>query len=167
MNFGPLPTACAHCSSESLPDPWELSAYVASGAGFLQGGLQRENWERAITAITKALMKDTCHPGINILIKHVGSVFRRLFTIALDDIKQGHELSSIMKLLPPAVECHLKHEFDEMLWNLMVSSAVKTHVALEPMYSSLNPNLPTFHPDHLDNGNEKEKTYILDHLTNE
>eukprot|EP00979_Chaetoceros_neogracilis_P011309 scaffold2751_cov154-Chaetoceros_neogracile.AAC.3 len=152
---------------ESLPDPWELKEYVATGAGFLQGGLQRENWERAITSITKALMKDTCHPGVNFLIKHVGSIFRRLFTISLDDIKQGHQLSSTMKLLPPAVESHLKHEFDEMLWNLMVNSATKSHVSLEPMYSSLNPNLPTFHPDHLENGNGRDETYTLDENTKE
>ena len=81
----------------------------------------------------------------------------------MDDIKQGHELSSTMKLLPPAVESHLKYNFDEMLWNLMVNAATKSHVSLEPMYSTLNPSIPTFHPEHLDNGAENEDmTYKQD-----
>ena len=74
----------------------------------------------------------------------------------MDDIKQGHELYSTMKLLPPAVESHLKYNFDEMLWNLMVNAATKSHVSLEPVYSTLNPSIPTFHPEHLDNGAENE-----------
>lgn len=35
---------------DSLPDPNELNGLVPTGAGYLQGGLQRENWERAITS---------------------------------------------------------------------------------------------------------------------
>ena len=33
-----------------------------------------------------------------------------------------------------------------MIWDLMETAANKTHVSLEPMYSSLDPTLPTFHP---------------------
>lgn len=32
--------------TEAFPDITEMKEYVASGAGYLQGGLQRENWER-------------------------------------------------------------------------------------------------------------------------
>jgi hypothetical protein len=32
--------------AEAFPDISKMKAYVASGAGYLQGGLQRENWER-------------------------------------------------------------------------------------------------------------------------
>lgn len=32
---------------ESFPNVGAMKEYVASGAGYLQGGLQRENWERA------------------------------------------------------------------------------------------------------------------------
>ena len=32
--------------AEAFPDITKMKAYVASGAGYLQGGLQRENWER-------------------------------------------------------------------------------------------------------------------------
>jgi hypothetical protein len=50
-----------------------LKEYVTSGAGYLQGGLQRENWERATLAIVKMNSKKC--PGINFFIKHVGSIF--------------------------------------------------------------------------------------------
>jgi len=32
--------------AEAFPDITEMKEFVASGAGYLQGGLQRENWER-------------------------------------------------------------------------------------------------------------------------
>lgn len=64
---------------DTLPDPYELKEYVSSGTGYLVGGLQRENWERAMVQITKVCVKDVSHPGINYLIKHVGLIFRRLF----------------------------------------------------------------------------------------
>ena len=131
---------------ESIPDPYELKEYVPTGAGYLQGGLQRENWERAITSITKMTVKRISHPGINFLIKHVGSILRRLFSIALEDVKHGDELSATFKLVPTAVESHLVRMFDDMLWELMVNAAEKSHLSLEPMYSSLDPTLPTFLP---------------------
>ena len=68
----------------ALPDPYQLRKYVPNGTGYLGGGLQRENWERAMVQITRVCVKDVSHPGINYLIKHVGSIFRRLFTLALE-----------------------------------------------------------------------------------
>ena len=70
----------------ALPDPYQLRKYVPNGTGYLGGGLQRENWERAMVQITRVCVKDVSHPGINYLIKHVGSIFRRLFTLALEVI---------------------------------------------------------------------------------
>ena len=130
--------------AESLPDPFDLRAYVASGAGYLGGGLNRENWERAITAITKMSVKKISHPGINFLVKHVGQIFRNLFSIALEDVKKGEEFSATLKLMPSVVEAHLIKLFDNMLWKLMEESSKSSHTSLEPMYSTLDPCLPTF-----------------------
>ena len=118
---------------------------MPTGAGYLQGGLNRENWERAITAIVQTCMKQCTHPGINFLIKHVGYILRQLFYIALEDMKSGEEFSSTFQLIPPAIERHLLRRFDEMLWDVMKNAGDKSHVALEPMYSTMDPNLPTFH----------------------
>ena len=120
---------------EALPDPFELKKVVGNATGYLGGGLQRENWERAMVQITKVCVKNVSHPGINYLIKHVGCIFRKLFSLALDDIKTGEQLSSTFKLLPTAVEKHLLTEFDVMLWALMENAANMTHLALEPMVS--------------------------------
>lgn len=133
--------------TESIPDPFELRDRVPNGTGYLQGGLQRENWERAITSIVRLTVKNTSHPGINFLIKHVGQIFRRMFSIALEDVKRGEEFSATFKLIPPAVETFLTGKFDEMLWDVMMDAAKLSHQSLEPMYSTLDPNLPTFHPD--------------------
>jgi hypothetical protein len=120
---------------EALPDPFQLREMVPNVTGYLSGGLHRENWERAMVQITKVCVKETSHPGINYLIKHVGSIFRRLFTLALDDVKQGEEFSATFKLLPRSVEKHLIGEFDDMLWDLLQSVAEQTHCSLEPMVS--------------------------------
>ena len=37
---------------DALPDPYKLKDLVANGTGYLAGGLQRENWERAMVQIT-------------------------------------------------------------------------------------------------------------------
>jgi len=133
--------------AEAMPDPSHLKEYVPSGAGYLQGGLQRENWERATLAIVKMSSKKISHPGINFFIKHVGSIFRRLFLVGIHDLKQGSaDVSIKFKLLPDGIESHLVTKFDNMVWNLMENAANKTHVSLEPMYSTLDPSLPTFHP---------------------
>jgi Dynamin family len=118
---------------EALPDPFQLKEIVGNATGFLGGGLQRENWERAMVQITRVCVKQVTHPGINYLIKHVGCIFRRLFSLALEDVKHGEELSATFKLLPTAVEKHFLIEFDDLLWGLMENVASMTHLALEPM----------------------------------
>ena len=121
---------------DSLPDPFEMIDLVPNVTGYLGGGLQRENWERAMVQFTRVCVKDVSHPGINYLIKHVGTVFRRLFSLALDDVKMGEEFSATFKMLPTAVEKYLVCEFDSMLWGLMENVSSQTHGALEPMVSS-------------------------------
>lgn len=130
---------------DALPDPYQLKGMVANATGYLAGGLQRENWERAMVQITSVCIKDVSHPGINYLIKHVGSLFRRLYSLAMDDIKHGEQFSSTFQQLPQIVERHLAHHFDEMLWELLSHASELTHASLEPMYSTVDPNLPTFH----------------------
>ena len=132
--------------TEALPDPFELKDFVANATGHLGGGLQRENWERAMVQVTKVCMKDVSHPGVNYLIKHVGTIFRRLFGLALNDAKLGEEFSATFKLLPKAVEKYLMIQFDEMLWSVMSGAAEKIHCSLAPMYSTVNPDIPTFIP---------------------
>jgi Dynamin family len=131
---------------EALPDPFSLREFAPTGAGYLNGGLQREDHEHTMTQITKACLKKITHPGINYLVKHAGYILRRLFSVALDDIKAGEELSSTFKLMPRNVELFLKAEYDKMLWGLMTNAADLTHQVTEAMYSTINPNLPTFHP---------------------
>jgi tRNA(Glu) U13 pseudouridine synthase TruD len=93
-------------------------------------------------------------------VKHVGSLLRRLFSLALEDIKQGEEFSAAFKLLPNAVEKHLLSAFDTMLWDRMTEAADKTHSAMEPMYTTINPNLPTFHASDAPHyNNSEEETY--------
>lgn len=94
--------------------------------------------------ITKLCVKEVTHPGINYFVKHIGVIFRRLFPLALKDLSQGEEFSSMLKLLPLRVEGFLIQKYDDMLWSLLVGVAEKTHCALEPMYSTVDPNLPTF-----------------------
>jgi hypothetical protein len=49
-----------------------------------------------------------------------------------------------------------------MLWDLMKDAADKTHCAMEPMYTTINPNLPTFHASYTPHGNKSdEETYVL------
>ena len=59
--------------AEAFPDISSMKDHVASGAGYLQGGLQRENWERATLSIVKMTSSITVHPGINFFIKHIVS----------------------------------------------------------------------------------------------
>ena len=120
----------------ALPDTFALKELVGNATGFLGGGLQRENWERATVQVVRVCVKQVSHPGINYLIKHIGCIFRRLFTLALEDVKQGEELSSTFRLLPTAVEKHFLNEFDILLWNLMEDVASTSHTSLEPMVGS-------------------------------
>lgn len=131
---------------DTLPEPHGLKKYLANSTGFLGGGLLRENWERAMVQVTKVCVKEVTQPGINYFVKHVGSIFRRLFRLALDDVRQGEEQSFTFKLLPSTVEQYLVTQFDDMLWALMDTVTEKTQFALEPFYSSVDPNLPTFYP---------------------
>lgn len=131
---------------DALPDPYELKELVPNVTGYLAGGLQRENWERATVEIVRTCLREVSHPGINYLVKHVGNIFRRLFRLAMDDITQGERFSSTFKLMPRGVEKELNDHFDNVLWKLMVNAAEKTHLSLEPMYSTVDPTLPTFNP---------------------
>jgi len=121
-----------------------LQSLVPTATGYLGGGLQNENWENAMVKITQACLRDVSHPGINYLIKHIGSVFRRLFDIALDDVRQGEMFSSEYQLVPPSIDSFLRDSFDDLLWSLMVECANNAHMFLEPMYSTVDPTLPTF-----------------------
>lgn len=126
---------------EELPDPYKLKDQVANATGYLADGLQRENWERGMTQVATTCLKNGSPPGINFLFKHVGHIYRRLFIVALDDVKHGEHYSIEFKLLPSAVEKHLVRGFDEMLWSLLVNAAKDTHKALEPKYSTVDPTL--------------------------
>lgn len=144
---------------DSLPDPYELKDKVANVTGYLNSGLQRENWEHAMVQIIKVCVKEVSHPGVNYLIKHVGNIFRRLFTLALDDVKTGEENSATFQLLPSSVENCLISKFEETLWNVMHNAADKTHCALEPMYSTVDPHLPTFSAQSANLTHQSENTY--------
>ena len=74
-----------------------------------------------------------------------GSIFRRLFQIALADAKLRPETSRLIEICP-GLEQRLIDEFDERLWDLLEVAADKTHLSLEPMFSILNPTLPNFNP---------------------
>lgn len=146
---------------DALPDPYELERLVPNVTGYLAGGLQRENWERATVEIVRTCLREVSHPGINYFVKHVGNIFRRLFRLAMDDITQGERFSSTFKLMPRGVEKELNDHFDKVLWKLMENAAEKTHLSLEPMYSTVDPTLPTFNPStfheaHMDNDNVHE-----------
>lgn len=57
--------------TEAFPDISAMKEYVASGAGYLQGGLQRENWERATLSIVKVSSVyggPLTHPNARILL---------------------------------------------------------------------------------------------------
>jgi hypothetical protein len=78
-----------------------MKNFVPTGAGYLQGGLQRENWERCTLAIVRMASKTSILPGINFLIKHVGSIFRSLFQAALIDMTyQNSNTEQLMKNCP-------------------------------------------------------------------
>jgi hypothetical protein len=145
---------------EALPNPELLRDKIPNITGYLSDGLHRENWEHAMVEIIRVSMKDASHPGINYLIKHVGSIFRRLFLLALDDIKEGEKLSATFKLLPNAVEKFLITQFESMLWELMEEASKQIYSSLEPMYSTIDPTLPTFHE--YTNANDEPKYVVRD-----
>lgn len=145
---------------EAMPDPFEIKDHVANATGYLVGDLHREAWERAVVQICKNLMEKVTHPGANYLVKHIGSIFRRLFTLALEDIKHGQEHSATYKLVPEAVERYLVTQFEAMLWTLMQDAAEKMNCVLEPMYSTVDPHLPTFNPTSLGAGCDARTKYV-------
>ena len=145
---------------ESFPNVSEMKDYVASGAGYLQGGLQRENWERATLSIVKTTSKTAMHPGINFFIKHAGAIFRNLFQVALKDISNLPETKHLFDICP-SMESFVTNKFDDMVWALMENAAATTHLAIEPYYSCLDPNLPNFRPPEQDSDNEDEEEVDL------
>lgn len=73
-------------------------------------------------------------------VKHLGFIFRRLFTHALEEIKEGYEFSHQFRLLPAAVETHLASSFDVMLWKLLKKAASNLHTTLGTIFSVIDPN---------------------------
>ena len=145
---------------DALPDPFELKDQVANVCGYLCGGLQHENWERAMVEITRVCLKDVSEPGLNFIVKHVGCIFRRLFMIALNDVRQGEEFSAEFQLIPTGLERFLVSEFDEMLWDLLVKASSELNSSMEPMYSTIDPNLLDYRKvskQELENGEEEEE----------
>lgn len=114
-----------------------------NATGYGTGQMNYENWERSLVQTIQATMKKLVNPGINFLMKHIGSILRSLIDLAFEDVKTGEIMSSKYNLIPPSVEKHLHTKFEDMLWDLMVSSADKALVCLEPMYSTIDPTLPT------------------------
>lgn len=147
---------------DSLPNPYELKALVPNVTGFLSGGLQHENWERAMVEITRVCLKEISHPGLNFLVKHIGCIFRRLFIVAIEDVKQGEAYSAEFKLIPAGLERFLVNEFDDMLWALMVSVSQDVHSSMEPMYSSIDPNLPTFDCKRMNDNSDSDHFVMVD-----
>ncbi|GAX09559.1 hypothetical protein FisN_16Lh254 [Fistulifera solaris] len=145
---------------DALPDPFELKDQVANVTGYLCGGLQHENWERAMVEITRVCLKDVSEPGMNFIVKHVGCIFRRLFMVALNDVRQGEEFSAEFQLIPTGLERFLVGEFDEMLWDLLVKASSELNSSMEPMYSTIDPNLLDYckvSKQELENGEKEEK----------
>lgn len=76
-------------------------------------------------------------------------------------MKQGEEFSETLKLMPPNVETFLTGKFDDMLWKVMENAANLSHQALEPMYSTLDPTLPTFHTTPPDDNSDEKDLYTI------
>lgn len=105
-------------------------------------------------------MKEVSHPKVNYFIKHIGHIFRRTFALALDDVKTGETFSSTLQLVPTGVEGYMSSRFDDELWALMETVADKTHCALEPMYGTVDPDLPTFVASPLDRMKNEEELFV-------
>lgn len=142
----------------ALPDPNVFKELVPQATGFAQDGLQRENWERAMVETVKVCLQDVSQPGVNFLIKHAGSIFRRLFIVALEDVKKGEQFSRMYSNLPGGVEKQMITQYEEMLWGLMEKAAEATHLSLEPMFSTIDPNLPTFNTQKIGGVVEEDTT---------
>ena len=100
-------------------------------------------------------MQQTCHPGVNYFVKHYGVIIKRLFRYAVEEVKELETDKGLsFAAIPGDVGQHLIAEFDDMLWQLMVEAAEKIPCALEPLYSTIDPYLPTFRTN--DASEEKE-----------
>jgi hypothetical protein len=134
-------------SIEAIPDTSELKKHIKNATGYGAGGLHHENWERALVQTVQSTMKEMTNPGINVLIKHVGSIIRSLISLAFVDVKAGGESSATFRLIPEQAENFLLKEFEDMLWELMKVAANKAIISLEPMYTTIDPTIPTFPSD--------------------
>jgi len=142
---------------DALTDPHLYSEAAANAAGYLSSNIQQDNREGAMQQIVEACIKPLCAQGINYLVKHVGYIFRRLFKIALRDIQNGGEKSRIYKLLPAPAEEFICNQFDDMVWKLMDDTARTVHIAVGPMYLTINPSLSTYHSNRHD---DAETLYV-------
>lgn len=66
-------------------------------------------------------------------------------------------MSRTFRLVPEGVESYICDEFDDMLWELMKNAADKIHTSLEPLYSTIDPNLPTFVASSAEADEEEQK----------
>ena len=148
---------------DRLPSPFALKDKVITSLGFLHDGMRSENWERATSQIIKTCMKDVMRPGTNHFIKHVGAILRRLFKVAMTHMKEGREdVSELVNLLPPHVERWLEEQYDELLWDLMTQASEYSHISLEPMYKTINPNIPTLVDRPKKSTNKRLRTTVSD-----
>ena len=108
----------------------------------------------------KTTSKTALHPGINFFIKHAGAIFRNLFLVALKDISEFPETKHLFDICP-GMESFVTNKFDDMVWALMETAAATTHLAIEPYYSCLDPNLPNFRPPEQDSDEEDDEEVDL------
>ncbi len=98
------------------------------------------------------------HPGINFFIKHTGAIFRNLFLVALKNVRELPETKHLFEICP-GMESFVTNQFDDMVWSLMETAADSIHLAIEPYYSCLDPNLPNFRPPEPE-GNEDDEEEV-------
>jgi hypothetical protein len=126
---------------DSLPDQSRLKKFIYNTTGYLTDGLHSENWEKAMVDVVRTCLKKILHPGINYLIKHIGCIFRNLFATVMNEMQHANRFSDAFRVLHRTVEGYLSQHFDDLLWELMKNAAEKTHSSLEPMYTTINPNI--------------------------
>jgi len=144
---GIIKTFCISSHVEAIPDTSVLKKHIKNATGYGAGGLHHENWERALVQTVQSTMKEMTNPGINVLIKHVGSIIRGLISLAFVDVKSSGESAYLFRLIPEPAEQFLLKEFEDMLWELMRDAANKAIISLEPMYTTIDPTIPTFPND--------------------
>jgi len=125
---------------ESIPDPKDLRGKLENCTGYRNNQIDRKDWENAMIQVVQSTEK-TVHIGVNYTIKHICNIFKRLFPLALADLKSGLAESEMFKSLPAALEEHWICEYDEMLLELMENSIEKVHSAIAPTFSTIYPEL--------------------------